>query len=442
MKRLALAVLLSGCGGGGLGSLLNQTLGPDCTSTPEPADALAVVGHATTVHFAIRTVCTRSTVPRDSTVEVSVIGPAGEKVESQTSAIAHAQVFQNEVLVTFVPSSPGSWKVSAVFPGVGEAHAALRAVEPRVEPARVATWDEIRRCNFFTFTSHGTLSCISRPTWNGPVELRSQRGDKLTGKALATTGDTLWWLTKEGVLERRVDDGATWAVTHKLAVPGASGPLAVDGDDVWFPDGTALLTKAHPEPDGTLSLTWLARPEKTEVSALAAGPGGLMIWSESSGSTGPTMTGISPTGKATFRSMAAPNGWGFLMGVDGDTLWVGRRNALRSEMLGFSPSADGIREVSTPVSRESAFGGPEAMLAAFHRPHSVGPHLSNDQLELLTGKNVQLRPATLVPRIEAGAIALDAFLVGDDYFDVGIVSRDHAFAVSKDGNSLKVIARP
>ncbi len=433
MKRLALALFLSGCGGGGgLGGFINQTLGPDCTSTPQNADGIAVVGRPTLVRLQIMTRCTRSAPLRDTTVEITVTGPADESVAHTASDLTHDQVFQNGVEVTFTPTSPGPWVVTANFPRAGTARATLRAVPAWVEPGTVATWDEIRRCSRFTFTSHGTLSCVNQTTWRGPVELRSQRGDALSGLAIASTGDTLWWLTKEGTLERRVDNGALWAVTHQLPVMGASGPLAVDGDDVWFPNGKGQLAKAHPEPDGTLSLTTLPLPEKTDVSALAAGPAGLMIWSDNQ-SAGPTMTAVSLAGKATTRSMAAPNGWGFLQGVDGDTLWVVRRSGTRNQLLAFRPSAEGMSEAATDLPLEGGGGGAEPLLAAFHWALWVGAGTIDQRA---------YDPASVVPRLEAGEIVLDAFVPGDGYQEVGIVSPDHLFAQSKDNASLKIFRRP
>ncbi len=444
MRTLFLAagmVALAGCNSCLM--LPNLTvLGTDCQYlNRKPFVSMAIVGEPFTLDSGLGMSCRRGAPPRASVATVTVTGPDGTKVPHTRAAITHGDYWVNGLEVTFTPERPGAHTVEVSFePKVGTVKYEIQAAVKRTNPPeQIVAWDGPVDCVGFTFTSQGTLSCMRQVPGDPPrAEVITQRGQTLAGLAFAARGDVLWRITEESgmrVLERRADDGTTFALTHQAVNATATGPMAIIGEDLWLIGSTTTLLKAHPEANGTLTVTSVPRPD-VPVFAIGGNAQTLMVWASEAQPIGTRMALLTPEGTGELKRMGGDAFNHQISGVDDDVMWT-NYDAWSAE----DPSTyRRIAALSPSGSEARAEISPYVELRRADPVFGFFPPRVSIRRDLVHMGQLPREPFVL-PTLVSGAIVFELFEVGPGFEQLRSATRSHAFAIAMDQKSVKVISR-
>ncbi len=423
----------------------------NCESFPVPLESMAVVGEPVTFDLAIFTRCARS-APSATQAAVTVKGPDGSDVPHTLGTLEHNDPYANSIDVTFTPDRVGTYTITAEFePKLGLVTYAVQAAAKRMgAPEQTIPWDGPTDCVGFTFTSKGTLSCMRHVPDNSSTplagnEVVTNRGQKLQGLGFVARGDVLWRINADQgmrVIERLVDDGTGFVRTHQSVNATAAGPMAIVEDDAWLTGSDTTLLRAHPEPDGTLTVTTVPRPG-IGAQGLGGNARGLLIWwSDNPVTPRPQMTFVTPAGVGESKAMTGGEFVYKLIGFDEEVMWADFQ---------YWTKEDAINRRS--IAAFSAAGTPLAPVVEVRAEYAQFTDIKDaDPAFAFFPPKVAVRrdpapygkPPTqpfAVPRLEKGAIVLETFDVGPGFEQIRSATRTHVFAIATDGKFVKVIDR-
>lgn len=439
MRALALMLVVVGSGGCLLDA--NKTLlGPDCTQFQLPLDRMIVAGEESTLQATQYSYCKRGITKKPTKAVAHVKDAEGTEVTATVGELTTLGL-NNAVPVTFTPTHAGPWVLEVAFePGLGSVRYEVQAVAIAHPPEQVVAWSGPTDCVQLAVTSKQTLLCM-RYLAHGDAQIRTSYGEELVGVAFERDGDALWVLSKGGLIERRVDDGAAFTVTHHGTFNGFTGPLAAQGGDVWVPNGLDQLTRVHPEADGTFSTTSLPRP-KLRVDAIAGNDRGLMLWTTDPDPNHPAVLFVDPAGVAQTTKVSTPNSTQHLQAADGDLMWVETE---------FWNDVDHIQRVKLAVKRISGpVNAPLTESDLEFSQHIELPYVSSAvfgsappvlALSARGQGNVALHPRVAVTKFDGTTLSLETYPVGDGFDQIHSATRTHAFAFALDGKSVKIFTR-
>jgi hypothetical protein len=189
------------------------------------------------------------------------------------------------------------------------------------------------------------------------------------------------------------------------------------------------LIHLHPEDDGGLSSDERVVPGATSVGVpyfvdgLAVNSSGLMVTDEGAlVTTARAIAILSPDGGMESLPFDGP-----FAGSDSDALWLSRRDNYSPittlSAIGWTDA--GVREATLPLP-----SGPLGDYRTFVSPSNT-----------VVGSFPPILRGAIVPRFEAGHIALEAYDPGEGYAPVSSATRRHAFARSLDGGAVKIFDR-
>jgi hypothetical protein len=405
-------------------------LSTQCTSQTAPLETNVLAGQMSTVKVGLTYQCGFD--PTHATgVTISVAGPDGGAVDHSESDFQAD--WNDSVEVTFLPAQPGTYRISANFTGTASTEVDVAAVVLRSDAPRVVTWSPTTQCGQLDVTDQGTVVCLRQGNF-GRIDLVTLRGDALSAIAFALNHDVLWRLSRGDdagmVLDRMIDDGTTFQVTHTASRPALKWPLAPQGTDVVLFDGA--LVRAHPESDGGLSLDRIAIPVSPDALATGA-DGGVLVWSDPSKSR-PVLVQV-PGAMAVF---GAPMSNNVLQGVASDAIFVETETFAQQPVIDTRFRLTAIRstaQASAPFPQDAWVKSGDLQM---------GPY---PPIVAMTGYSyVGLPPMPPVgrqtlPVFDGAVVTFETFDVGAGYDEVTHVTASHAFALASDGTSLKIFDR-
>jgi hypothetical protein len=410
--------------------MLPPPISTRCTSVTDALETNILAGQMGTVRMGLAYQC--GLVRRHATgVTISVAGPDGGAVDHSESDFQTDS--DDTVDVTFLPAQPGTYRVSADFTGTASTELDVAAVAFRTDAPRVVPWSATTQCGQLDVTDQGTVVCLRQGNF-GQIDLVTLRGDALSAVAFALDHDVLWRLSQGDdagmVLDRMIDDGTTFQVTHTVSQPGLKWPLAPGGGDVVLFDGA--LVRAHPESDGGLSLS--RTPIPVTPDALATGADGGVLACSAPPNGQPVLVQV----PGSMEVFGDPMSGFILQGVASDTIFV--------ETEAFPQQADINTQFRLTAIRATAQASapfpPNAWIKGADL--QMGPY---PPIVAMTGYSyVGAAPMPPVgrqtlPVFHGAAMTFETFDVGAGYDEVTHVTATHAFALASDGTSLKIFDR-
>jgi hypothetical protein len=330
--------------------------------------------------------------------------------------------------------------VNAKFePGIGEPHTNFTVIPtPGDAGVRIAPVNFPAACWQYAVTALGTVLCASQD------ELVTQRDEHIPGKFFAINGNVVWSVTAgpSPGIERRVDDGTSFKMTHRIERPlPAVAFLQAGLEDAYllpevppsFMPGDAFpaLLRVRSSPDGGLLTEKLAAASEAEVRGMTVRTDDVLLLGVTSAGQ-PRVTSLLADGG--FRQFPSPFGGG--MGGDDAVLW-GRDDLQmphRAQLLALRPSGSQLtRAELTLPSSVGILPLSRLAISPWSPLFPMSPEFD------LTGR--PLNPRVVLPWFDGSNIRLEYFDPGPDYAQVVSATRTHAFARSLDGKTVKVFSR-
>lgn len=384
-----------------------------------------------------------SLAPKATEVLVEVLDPDNRPAAATATPLRHSGGsgrFTVTTEVTFQVDRPGAWTVIARFePNLGRDQFLVRTLAFRSDAGfrEVAVPELPADCTGYGVTASGTPACLfSDPAQRGVAPVLAIGAQRLSGARFAIDGDAVWLQTgPPAQVQRQVaNDAGVWEASHRYVLPSdleRSLLAAGHGHAYLFVASSATgqdIARLTPESDGGVAVTRVPFGAGRAMLALAPGPTGVLVLSHAS-------TGVqSVAAVRTDGGIQATSAGGIdnlPIGHDDGTLWLGR--VVFDATLRGVGTVTALRTTGDALVSQSvgALGPTMGFPAAGLAPQTPLVRV------LAEGDESWIA----LPVLGSDELGIESFVVGPGYEEISSATRRHAFARSKDRQTLKIIDR-